>query len=493
MKNKKIIINSTPEEVRIALLEGDRLERFQAEGIEGSNLKGNIYKGTIINIEYGLQAIFVDAGLPRNVYLQFSEIHPEYMDEKGLSSLKKGQEIVIQLEKDETELKGAAASTYLFIPGRYLVLTPGTDQSGVSRKIEDEKERTRLKNILKEFKTPDGVGLIARTVSEGVSKQDIKKDLNYLMRLWESIRKKAGSINVPACIYQDRDIVIRFLRDFFENEISQIHVDDPDEYQTIKSFLKVISPRKLPSIHLYKGNIPIFQHFKIESQVEELFSKRVNLPSGGYIIIEPTEALVSIDVNSGKHIREKNMEEIALKTNLEAAEEVARQLRFRDLGGIIVVDFIDMKSASYRKRLVQRFRECLKKDKARTEVSSISRFGLIEMVRQRMGPAIHHIGRSTCPCCLGVGTIKSLNFIVNSHLRMLRSFLATNKSLSNGQKIQVSLPQKVALYFLNKKKTDIASIEKEYRIEISINIDANLVEGQYNIQIPQKDANSVNN
>jgi ribonuclease E len=331
----QIVINmEAPEECRIGLLENGRLEAFDIETFSHTQTRGNLYKGRIVKIEPSLQAAFVDIGLPRNGYLPLSDIHPEYYgyaeNKKRIHEfLKKNQDILVQIVKEETHIKGSAITTYLSIPARYLVLMPGTAQVGVSRKIEDEEERQRLKQILKACKLPEGVGLIARTVAEGVPKVEILRDLRYLVRFWSNLRKKAQSAQAPALIYRDRDLVKRFLRDYLTSDVDEILVDRQDVYDNIKAFLRIIAPRQVATVRLYQGDVPIFSHFDLETLIEQVYQPNVSMPSGAHIVIEPTEALVSIDVNSGKNIREKNIEETALKTNLEAAEEIARQLRLR--------------------------------------------------------------------------------------------------------------------------------------------------------------------
>ncbi len=475
----KIIINlEDPEECRIALLENGRLEAFDVENLFHTQTRGNLYKARLVNVEPSLQAAFVDIGLPRNAYLPLDEIHPEYYGyaenrKKIQELLKRGQELVVQIVKEETQIKGAAVTTYLSIPGRYLVLMPGTDHLGVSRKIEDEEERQRLKQILKGFKLPEGVGLIVRTASEGVPKREIQKDLRYLLRLWRALRKKVRTARAPCLIYQDRDLVTRFLRDHLTGEVKEIVADDQGVYEEIRSFLKIIAPRQVATVRLYQGADPIFTRFGVEEQIDQIYRPRVELPSGGYVIIEPTEALVSIDVNSGKYIKEKDLEETALKTNLEAAEVVARQLRLRDLGGIIVIDFIDMRMRSHRQQLEKKMRECLKKDKARTEVSRISRFGLMELVRQRIRSPVQLGTYHTCPTCNGQGVIRSVEALALMYLRRIKAWLAS-EGTSGIKGLCLELPPKVATYLLNRKRNALCTLEERYKITIDVLTDTTL-------------------
>lgn len=495
-KNIQIIINvDSREEVRAALLENGRLEAFQMETTGASQTRGNIYKGRIVNIEPSLEAAFVDIGLNRNAYLPLDEIHPDYYGyekdtSKIASLLSKGTEVLVQIVKEETPLKGPSVTTYLSIPGRYLVLMPGSDQLGVSRKVEDETERKRLKDILTELKRPEGVGLIARTAGIGATKSDIRKDLSYLVRFWNTLKKKAKSAPTPSLIYHDRELITRFLRDHLNTDVKEIVVDDQVAFNSIKNFLRIISPKQASCLMLYRGELPIFSHYGIEPQLESIFHKKVELPSGGYIFIEPTEALVSIDVNSGKNIREKDIEDTALKTNLEAAEEIARQLRFRDLGGIIVVDFIDMRSNDYRQRVEKHMKECLKRDKARSETSRISKFGLMEIVRQKIGAPLQMTSFMTCPCCNGRGILRSTESLAPACIRRIREVLSTAKK--QGSKIittvTIDAHPHLALYLLNNKRTELCSIEAEYQVRIVVNGDSSVDVDGFQLSITHEES-----
>ncbi len=474
-KNVLILINAkAPEEFRVALIENGRLEAFELEVMGHDSTKGNIYKGKIENVESSLQAAFVDIGLTRNGYLPFEEIHPDYYGyakgkDKVAKILKKGQDILVQVVKEETPLKGAYVTTYLSIPGRFLVLMPGNPHIGVSRKIEDEKERQRLKTILKQAKLPEEVGIIARTAAYKATKTEIIKDLRYLVRLWESIKKEAAQAKSPALLYKDRELVTRFLRDHLTTEVREIIVDEREAYEKIRSFLKVIAPRHLSLVTLYQEERPLFEKYGIESQIEQVLQPRVELPSGGYIIIEPTEALVSIDVNSGRNIKEKDLEDTALATNLEAAEEIARQLRLRDLGGIIVIDFIDMKNKANRTLVEKKLREYLKKDKAKTEVGRISRFGLLQLVRQKLKSPVKSFSHIRCPYCKGEGLVKSVESLAILYLRRIGSRLSQlQKERVEAQRLILEVPPTVASYLLNKKREELLRLEQSYGISIQI-------------------------
>jgi ribonuclease E len=472
--NRQIVINvAAPEESRIALLEDGKLEAFDIEALSHVQTRGNIYKGKIQNVEPSLQAAFVDIGLSRNAYLPFDEIHPEYYGyednrKKIASLLKREQEVVVQVVKEQTPLKGAYVTTYLSIPGRFLVLMPGNPQVGVSRKIQDERERQRLKKILKGFKLPEGIGLIARTVCSKAPKRQIERDWGYLSRLWKSLKKKIQAAKAPGLIYQDRELVTRFLRDYLTSDIDEILVDNRDAFEKIKSFLKIIAPRQVKRLKLYEGDEPIFAKYGVEEQIEQVFRPRVELPSGGYLIIEPTEALVSIDVNSGRHIGEKDLEETALATNLEAAEEAARQLRLRDLGGIVVIDFIDMRSAANRHAVERRMRECLKKDKARTEVGRISRFGLLQLVRQKLKTPVQAVSYVQCPHCKGIGIVKSVESLAVLYLRKLSGLLSKGTGRHGRSCLVLEVTPQVAAYLLNRKRQDLCRLEEDYAVDIIV-------------------------
>ncbi len=488
--NAQIVINfEGREECRVALMEAGKLEAFDVEMEGHLQTRGNIYKGILENIELSLGAAFINIGLDRNAYLPLDEIHPEYHGyastrREKLANLERGQEFLVQIVKEATNLKGAAVTTYLSIPGRYLVLMPGSSHMGVSRKIEDEDERERLKQILKGCKIPEGIGLIARTASHGVPKTELQKDLRYLVRLWENLKKRVRTAKAPALIYKDRDLVTRFLRDHLTPEVGEIVVDDKGAYETIRSFLKIIAPRQVAKVQLYEGPGSIFHHFGIEPQISQIYQPRVELPSGGYIIIEPTEALVSIDVNSGRNIKEKDIEETALSTNIEAAAEIARQLRLRDLGGIIVVDFIDMKNPKYNRKLERHMKECLKKDRARTEIGRVSKFGLLEIVRQKIRSPLQLSSHHTCPCCNGRGMVQSVESLALAHMRRLRSIMAAKGR--EGAELILTLPAEVTQHILNRKRQELCRLEEEFSMPVTITPDAGMGPEEYQMEIKAK-------
>ncbi len=453
--SSKILINAIdPEEVRIAKVKESRMEEFQIEMAGRQSMHGNIYKGTVTRVEPSLQAVFVDFGAERNGFLQQHEIHSDYYQEnsKGDRSIEnlivKGQALMVQVTKDPMMKKGAMLTTFISLPGRYSVLMPGSGNQGISRKIEDEEERKRLKEILKSLKIPEGFGIIVRTAGQGCTKTQISKDISYLMRLWRNINEKGMHAETPAVLYKERSLAVRSIRDYFTPDVNEILIDDETVYQEVKSFVQIISPRHKRIVKHHVTDKPIFSKYQLEDQIATIFENRVPLKSGGSIVIEQTEALVAIDVNSGRATKERDLEKTALTTNLEAAEEVARQIRLRDLGGLIVVDFIDMREIKNRSAVERGLREHLKRDKARTRVGRISQFGLLEMARQRLAPSIEFGSLIPCPFCKGKGLLPSTETLALRFLRQLKT--VTRKT--GLQRVHGSAPKAVADYLLNKKR-----------------------------------------
>ncbi len=472
---KVILINADqPEEIRVALVEDGRLEAFDVETIVREHTKGNIYKGRIVNIEPSLQAVFVDVGLGRNGYLPFKEIHPEYygyaeaVDRSGRSKLPEllepGQELLVQIVKEETPTKGASLTTYLTLPGRYVVLMPGNPTQGVSKKVTDEAKRKRLKDILLGLKLPEGVGVIMRTAAAEAPKKNILADFRYLVRLWNEIKAKAAALKAPALLYKDQDVIVRFLREHLASDVKEILVDTREALESVKNFLKLVAPRQVRLLRLFQEEKPIFSLFNLEEQIENVFKPVVPLPSGGTLYIEPTEALVAIDVNSGKCVREKDLEETSFRTNLEAAEEIARQLRLRDLGGLIVVDFIAMKQPKHRSQVERRLRESLKKDRAKITMTRFSKLGLIEIARQKLQAPLQWGSYRPCPCCRGLGQIRTVEVLATALLRRIKSKLAGKKLL----RLKAKVAPELASYVLNYKRRDLFALEEYYETSIII-------------------------
>ncbi|MFH1092381.1 MAG: Rne/Rng family ribonuclease [Pseudomonadota bacterium] len=490
--NRMIINAVDPEECRIALLEDGRLEEFYIDSSLRESTLHNIYKGVIHNIEPGLQAVFVNYGAARNGFMQVNDIHPEYFQidppERGPLDLKralaKGQEVLVEVVRDPSEGKGAALTTYISLAGRFVVLMPGRDQLGVSRKIEDEQERLRLKKIAEELVLPEGCGLILRTVAEGRNKKEIARDFNHIVRLWEDIRKRGREMEAPCLIYKEQDLALRTIRDHFNPEVNEILIDNPEIYEQAREYMKVISPRHQKLVKLHKEKRPIFSKHQIEEQTETIFSNSVRLKSGGAIVINPTEALVSIDVNSGRATREANMEETAFKTNLEAAEEAARQLRLRDLGGLIVIDFIDMRDLRHQREVEKILKAEMRKDKAKIDMNRISKFGLVEMSRQRLRPPIEYGTYNVCKFCGGRGVVRSTETTALAVTRLIR------QRISKGQvaKVRGRLHPEVANYLLNHKRAELLSLETRFDVAIHIQATDDVLPGQLDLDFIKREA-----
>ncbi len=482
--SSKILINAVDhEECRIAKVKERQLEEFHIESASKEIIHGNIYKGVITRIEPSLQAVFVDYGAERQGFLQKHDIHHDYYQDSPSDDLaintivKKGQELLVQITKDPIMKKGAMLTTFISLPGRHLVLMPGSANRGISRKIEDEDERNRLKVIINSLKLPEGFGLIVRTAGVSCTKTSLSKDLNYLMRLWKNIKKNVRKEKAPALLYKERNLVLRSIRDYFTLEVNEILIDDAAVYQEVKDFIKIISSKHTKIVKFYNKDEPIFSKFRIEDQIASIFESRVGLKSGGYIVIQQTEALVAIDVNSGKAIHQKSIEQTARLTNLEAAEEIARQLRLRDLGGLIVIDFIDMKDPKHRAEIERSLKIHLRHDKARSKMGRISRFGLMEMSRQRIRPSIEFGSYEACKYCQGKGTTPSVETLVLNFLRKLR-FETLKKNISV---VKGFVPVEVADYLLNRKRKDILDLELRRGINITIEGDRSMVPGESNI------------
>ncbi len=473
----KLLINSEePEEARIALLENGKLISFHVETISSAQTKGNIYKGIITAIEPNLQAVFVDMGIERNGFLPFGDIHPEYYCKDVPSSthwkelkiqevIRKGQEVLVEVVKEATGNKGASVTTYLSMPGRYVVLMPGSDSHGISRKIEDESLRSKLREIVSSANLPEEIGYIVRTASKDVTKTALLQDIRYQLNLWKEIKKRGQTLTAPALIYKEQDVTARFLRDHFTHEIQEILVDNQITYDQVVNFLKLLPARqRITKVKLHKGARPIFNLYQIEEQIEQIYQPSVSLPSGGSIVINPTEALVAIDVNSGRTSKDKNFEETIFLANMEAAEEMARQLRLRDLGGLIVVDFIDMRDKKHIREVEKQVKACMKHDKAKVDISRISKFGLIQISRQRLGPPVQKGSYIICEHCQGLGMIRSVETMALAQLRRIH----TGAIKKATEKITCRFPLPVAQYLLNQKRADLVELEEKYNVSITI-------------------------
>jgi ribonuclease E len=467
---KRMLINATqPEERRLAIVDGQKLLDFETE-IEGrEQRKGNIYKAVVTRVEPSLEACFVDYGEDRHGFLPFKEISKNYFreglnarDAKIGDAIREGQELLVQVEKEERGNKGAALTTFVSLAGRCLVLMPNNPRGGgVSRRIEGE-DREELKEAMDQLEYPKGMSLIARTAGIGRSAAELQWDLNYLLKLWDAIDGAAQAGKGAFLIYQESSLVIRAIRDYFTPEIGEILIDTDDIYEQAQQFMNHVMPESAARVKRYRDNAPLFSRFQIEHQIETAFSRTVNLPSGGAIVIDHTEALVAVDVNSARATRGGDIEETALRTNLEAADEIARQCRLRDLGGLIVVDFIDMEESKNRREVEQRLRDALRQDRARVQFSAISKFGLLELSRQRLRPALSEGSHITCPRCNGTGHIRDTE---SSALQILRT-VQEEAMKDNTAAVHVQVPVEVTSFLLNEKRTEITKIELKQRVTV---------------------------
>jgi len=495
--SKKMLINVMhPEETRVAIVHDGRLMELNIEISGKEQIKGNIYKGVVLRVEQGLQAAFVDIGRAKPGFLQIGELHPDYFewrddipDDKRKrfpriqEVLHRGQELLVQVEKDERDNKGSALTTYISLPGRYMVMMPGSDSSGISRKIEQEGTRKKLKEIVAGMDIPEGIGYIMRTEAVGRTPEELQKDFTNLTELYESIKEKATTIDGAGEIYKDSGLIIRTIRDYFSDDVDEVLVDSKDAYREAKEFFRDTMPTCEKRVKLHKEKRPIFSRFQLEEQIDQIYEKRVPLPSGGSLIIEPTEALVSIDVNSGKSSGERGIEDTAFKANMEAAEEVARQLRLRDLGGLIVIDFIDMRDNKHNSDVEKTLKNALKMDKARVNVGRISQFGIMEMSRQRIAKTLNDAIYLECPHCEGRGKVKSVEAMAVSFLRKVHAAAAKG---TVGE-VRGGLPLEVAYYLLNRKKRELAQIENDYEIEVTVKGKTSFLLNQLELEIVKRE------
>ncbi len=531
---KKMLIDATHnEETRVVVVEGNKIEEYDFETESKKQLKGNIYLASVTRVEPSLQAAFVEYGGNRQGFLAFSEIHPDYYqipaedrqqleqelkqgevpesdedeadsdiedlggDEEDIQEktkktrsyfkrnykiqevIKKRQVILIQVLKEERGNKGAALTTYLSIAGRYCVLMPNTSRGGgVSRKITNQQDRKRLKDILDSIDKPDDVGVIIRTAGEGRSKLEIKRDYQYAFNLWDKIRDLTLKSISPALINEESSLIHRSIRDIYNKDIEEVIVTGKEGYKIAKSYMRELTPSHAKKVVQYKDdNIPLFQRYQVEIQISHIYDHQVNLPSGGSIVINQTEALVAIDVNSGRSIKERNIDETAVKTNLEASEEIARQLRLRDMAGLVVIDFIDMENNSSNIQVEKRLKDALRSDRARIKISRISKFGLLEMSRQRLRASLIEATSFACPSCGGSGVIPSTEVASMMVLRNIEEEALRRRSKIIG----VNVPTDVGMYLLNNKRRAISDIEKSFEISISITLADYMVAPKYEI------------
>ncbi|MFW6379139.1 MAG: ribonuclease E [Guyparkeria sp.] len=494
---KRMLINAThSEEIRVALVDGQRLYDIDIETPSREQKKANIYKATITRIEPSLEAVFVNYGANRHGFLPFKEISPEYFDPKAVDdkgrpvikdALKEGQELIVQVEKEERGNKGAALTTLVSLAGRYLVVMPNNPKAGgVSRRIEGD-DRAEIKSALAQLNVPAGMGLIVRTAGVGRDVEELQWDLDYLVQVWTAIREAAESRPAPFLIYQESNLIIRALRDYMRNDIGEILIDEPTIYQQAMDFVQMVTPKVAEKIKLYDDPTPLFSRYQIESQIESAYQRNVTLPSGGELVFDVAEAMTAVDINSGRNTKGQDIEDTAFNTNLEAAEEIARQLRLRDLGGLIVIDFIDMNSSKHQREVENRLRDSLKYDRARVQTSRISRFGLLEMSRQRLRASLEESSQHMCPRCNGQGVIRSVESLSLAILRLL----VDEAMKDNTGRVIAQVPIDVATYLLNEKRDQINEIEQANNVDLLLIPNINLETPHYEIERVRADDNEA--
>lgn len=495
--SKKMLINAShSEEHRAAIVEDGALTELEIEVVGREQTRGNIYKAVVVRVETGLQAAFVDYGADRLGFLQMGEIHPLCYRRGGSGGaeskgrprindiLQRGQELLVQVVKEERGTKGAALTTYLSLPGRYMVLMPESDTKGVSRKIEEESQRKKLKSSMASMNLPENMGYIVRTAGIGQTKEELKRDFDYLLRVYDNIQELARRSKAPALVYKESNLVIRMIRDYFSADIDEVLVDDAKVFQEAKDFFQQVMPEYARLVKLHQEKRPIFSRYQIEEQIETISKNKVPLPSGGSIVIDSTEALVAIDVNSGKMASEQGVEATAYKTNLEAAAEVGRQLRLRDLGGLIVIDFIDMRDRKHIRDVEKCLKEALKMDKARVTIGHISsQFSLLEMSRQRIKATLAEGAFLTCPHCEGSGRIKSTEAQAVAFMRKLQTGIAKGQiGLAEGD-----VPMEVATYLLNSRREELLLMERQHKLAIVIRGCKDLKPGQFELTFAKRE------
>ncbi len=516
MKKEMLINVSQPEECRIVIVEDGVLEELYIERASQDNYVGNIYKGKVVNLEPSIQAAFVDFGVGRNGFLHISDVEPQYFRQGGYDPdkpippggrsggrsggrgssgssgsssgnggprrrstrpgarprikppiqeiFRRGDEVLVQVIKEGIGTKGPTLSTYLSIPGRYLVLMPALGRVGVSRKIEDDVQRHKLRETLLELNPPRGLGFIVRTAGQERTKKELSRDMAYLLRLWKVIVRRIKKSRAPIDIYEESDMIIRTIRDIFTSDVDAIYIDQPEAYERAKEFLQLVMPRHVNRLHLYEGKEPLFHKYHLDDEISRIHQREVPLKNGGSIVIDPTEALVAIDVNSGSFRADDSAEETAFQLNLLAAKEIARQLRLRDLGGVIVNDFIDMRKEKHRRGVERALRDAVRRDRARTKILRTSPFGLIEMTRQRVRPSLKLSVFRDCPCCDGRAVVKSAESMAIEVVRLL--ILASQQD--KVARVAVTVHDEVASYLNNKKRRELASIEEEGKMTVQI-------------------------
>ena len=497
---KRMLINATqPEEVRVAVVDGQRLQDLDIESRGREQKKGSIYLARVTRVEPSLEAAFVDFGAERHGFLPLKEISRSHIDAGGgnrdgasrkteISDLiKEGQQFLVQVDKEERGTKGASLTTFFSLPGRYMVLMPNDPRAGgISRRLEGE-DRDALREALSQLDIPDGMGVIVRTAGVGRAQEELQKDVDYLLQLWQAIQRAGKECSAPTLIYEENNLVVRAIRDCLREDIGELLIDSQEAFDEAQTFVQQVMPHYSNRIKLYSDDVPLFSRYQIESQIETAFGHTVKLPSGGSIVIDPTEALVAIDTNSARATKGADIEETALNTNLEAAEEIARQLRLRDVGGLIVIDFIDMSSTRNQRAVESRLREAVEADRARIQLGRISHFGLFEMSRQRLRPSLQETTTEVCPRCSGQGRIQDIQSLALTILRVMEEEALKERS----RIVRALVPLNVAAYLLNEKRSDVAEIERRTRTHLVIVPNANLETPQYEIQRIREDSASA--
>ncbi|MDX1389050.1 MAG: Rne/Rng family ribonuclease, partial [Acidobacteriota bacterium] len=471
--SKIMLVNVTHvEESRVAILDDGVLAAYEIETTNRSHVIGNIHNAVVENVLPSLEAAFVRLGPDLKGFLPLDEVNFRLLPARGDSRAKgkisqhlhKDQKLMAQVVRAPFSGKPPTVSTYFSLPGKYLVLMPGVDAAGVSRKIDDQKQRDRLKKIAGELNPPEGFGIIVRTAGFGQTKTELQRDLRYLLRLWESIQRASAKTEFPGLVYQERDLVIRTMRDYFTPDISEVWIDSKETYERALAFVKDIMPTKAKTIRLYTGDRPLFNKFNLEEQIESIYQRQVSLPSGGQIVIDGTEALTAIDVNSARSAAKGDAEEMVTKTNTEAAAEIARQFRLRDLGGLVVIDFIDMAMTRNKKKVEKAMRDALRGDRARYDLTPISKLGLMEIARQRLKGEKMGASYAACPTCEGYGLVRNVESAALAALRKLQ----TRVLRADVGRIRMALPPEVAHWILNNKREDLTDLERRQRVKIQI-------------------------
>lgn len=495
--SNELLINVTKQECRVALLEGGQVVEFYIERKGDSSFVGNIYKGKVVKVLRGMQACFIDIGLDKAAFLYIDdirggikELYPfleaeeetefisklDFKDASIEELIQQGQEILVQVAKDPIGTKGARVTSRITLPGRYVVLMPNMEHVGISRKIEDEEKRKELKELATKIKPP-GFGLIMRTVSEDASEDEIRRDIDFLLLLWDNIQKKKDKLHAPSLIHSEFDLVLRSLRDFMNQNVDRLIIDSYAEWTRLKEFAHVYFPRIAEKIELYEGDEPIFDAFGIEVDLDRALERKVWLKSGGYIVIDQTEAMTVIDVNTGKYVGKENLEDTILRTNLEAVKEIAYQIRLRNLGGIILIDFIDMEKDENRQKVINAMSEAMKKDRAKTTIYNITELGIVQMTRKRTRESLEHILCDSCPYCEGKGRVLSIRSVAYEILRKLKCLTP-----QEGTEITVVAHPQVADLLTDEERDSLEEIENNRKIRVTIKKDSTLHQEAFHIQ-----------